>query len=137
MAKSVNAANGCKRQKYGCKGTAKGADDFLIKKRRNGMQVNKARRASMLHDQKVRMRMNIYTYTHENNVRTNIDYTYTHNIVPLLYRICLLTTCIPKNECRLYIAYIGTKGTNRMNVGLLLIATERKTESTYKERNYI
>lgn len=48
----------------------------------------------------------------------------------------MLTTYIPKkNECRLYIAYIGTKGTNRMNVGLLLIATERKTESTYKKKN--
>lgn len=38
----------------------------------------------------------------------------------------------------LYIAYIGTKGTNRMNVGLLLIATERKQKvPTKKETIYI
>ena len=40
--------NARKERKERAKGTAKGADDFLIKKRRNGMQVNKARRASML-----------------------------------------------------------------------------------------
>ena len=40
-----------------------------------------------------------------------------------------------KIECRLYIAYIETKGTEQkkgINIAFLMI---RKTENTYKERN--
>ena len=49
-------------------------------KRLPGMQGTKARRASLLHAHK-KNHAHEYTYLYtRNNVRTNIDYTYTHNI---------------------------------------------------------
>ena len=53
------------------------------------------------------------------------------------YAYLLLTYL--KNECRLYIAYIGQKGTKEkkgMNIAFLM-KTERKTEQPTKEKNSI
>lgn len=43
------------------------------------MQGTKARRGKTLQPHKMNMRMNIYTYTHENKARTNIYYIHTDN----------------------------------------------------------
>lgn len=81
------------------------------------MQGTKARRVSLLHDQKVRMRMNIHTYTYEkqctHKYRLYIYAQYTY-IYCIEYAYLLLTYL--KNECRLYIAYIGTEEQKRRKV---------------------
>lgn len=61
-----------------------------------------------------------YIQTHKHNIQmyvatkvskcTNIDYIHSY------IKTKCSTYYLPKTECRLYIAYIGTKGTNRMNV---------------------
>ena len=40
-----------------------------------------------------------------------------------------------KNECRLYITYIGQKGTKEKKRYEYCFFDERKTESTYKKKN--
>lgn len=84
------------------------------------MQGTKARRVSLLQPHT------------KNKARTNIDYTYTHKYTYIIVWL-LLTTYI--HNIAIYRLLLTTQEQrNRMNVGLLLIATQKGNRIAYKEK---